>query len=117
MADSIWIVTSTVAPGPPLPEETTRIAKGFQSSHQRAVESTAQAVKVEKLEQQMGEFLQAMGKIFDQAETQAQQKQGLHLAEIELSAEISAEGEVRLVGIAGAKTAGKGAITLTFRRH
>ncbi len=64
----------------------------------------------------MGQFINAMGRIFDQAESQTQKREGLRLDEIELSVEIGAEGEVRLMGMGGAKTYGQGAITLTFRR-
>lgn len=71
-----------------------------------------------ELEKKMTEFLQVVGRIFKQAEQEAQIDQksgktsGMQLTEVELSVEISAEGEVKLV--AGGKAAGKGAIKLKF---
>ena len=120
--DTIWVVTShssPAAPGPNLPEGTLRTGKGIHSSHQRFIEPRPQKVSTQKLEQRMGQFLKAMGRVFDQAEQQAKQVQkrdGLRLEEIELSVEIGAEGEVRLMGMGSARTGGSGAITLTFRR-
>lgn len=73
-----------------------------------------------ELEKKMTDFLQVVGRIFKQAEQQAQIDQksgktsGMQLTEVELSVEISAEGEVKLV--AGGKAAGKGAIKLKFTR-
>lgn len=75
------------------------------------------AVKVsaEKLEQEMTHFLQVVGRIFSRAERQASANSGIHLDEIELSVEISGEGEVKLIGN-GAKVGGKGAVKLKFKR-
>lgn len=121
--ETIWVVTSNgqpPAPGPTLPEGTLRTGKGVHSSHQRFVEPKPQKVSTKKLEQRMGQFIEAMGRVFDQAQSQAQKQaqksDGLRLEEIELCVEIGAEGEVRLMGMGGAKTGGRGAITLTFRR-
>ncbi len=105
--ETIWVVTSNAqppAPGPSLPEGTLRTGKGIHSAHQRFVEPSAQPVSTKKLEQRMGQFINAMGRIFDQAESQTQKREGLRLDEIELSVEIGAEGEVRLMGMGGAKT-------------
>lgn len=117
--DTIWVVTSSgqpPTPGPNLPEGTLRTGKGVHSPHQRFIEPKPHPVSTQKLEQRMGQFINAMGRVFDQAESQAQKTDGLRLDEIELSVEIGAEGEVRLMGMGGAKTSGRGAITLTFRR-
>ncbi len=117
--ETIWVVTSNgqpPAPGPNLPEGTLRTGKGAHSSHQRFVEPKPHPISTKKLEQRMGQFINAMGRVFDQAEAQAQKKEGLRLEEIELCVEIGAEGEVRLMGMGGAKAGGRGAITLTFRR-
>jgi hypothetical protein len=73
-----------------------------------------------ELEKKMTDFLQVVGRIFKQAEQEAQIDQksgktsGMQLTEVELSVEISAEGEVKLV--AGGKAAGKGSIKLKFTR-
>jgi hypothetical protein len=118
--ETIWVVTSSgqpQIPGPSLPESPSRTSKGFaHSAHQRLGDPLAHPISTDKLEQRMGQFISAMGRVFDQAETQAQTQQRLRLEEIELAVEIGAEGEVRLIGMGGAKTYGRGAITLTFRR-
>ncbi len=117
--EKIWVVTSNgqpPTPGPNLPEGTLRTGKGVHSSHQRFVEPKPHPVSAKQLEQRMGQFINAMGRVFDQAEAQAQKKEGLRLDEIELCVEVGAEGEVRLMGMGGAKAGGRGAITLTFRR-
>ncbi|WP_414579668.1 hypothetical protein [Anabaena sp. CCY 9402-a] len=62
----------------------------------------------------MTHFLEVVGRLFNRAEQQA--NGGMQLDEIELSVEISAEGEVKLIGN-GAKAGGKGAIKLVFRRQ
>lgn len=72
-------------------------------------------VSVEKLEQEMSHFLQVVGQMFHRAELQVNAKSGIQLDEIELSVEISGEGEVKLIGN-GAKAGGKGAIKLKFKR-
>ena len=73
-------------------------------------------VSVYKLEREMTSFLQIVGRLFYQAEVQAaSQKPGMQLDEIELSVEISASGEVKLIG-SGVKADGKGAIKLKFKR-
>lgn len=72
-------------------------------------------VSVEKLEQEMSNFLQVVGRLFKRAEQEAYQKPGMQLNEIELSIEINSEGQISLIGT-GAKAGGKGAITLKFKR-
>lgn len=118
--ETIWVVTSSgqpQVPGPSLPEGPSRTSKGLAHSvHQRFADPHPHSISTEKLEQRMGQFISAMGRVFDQAQTQAQTQQHLRLEEIELAVEIGAEGEVRLIGMGGAKTYGRGAITLTFRR-
>lgn len=72
-------------------------------------------ISVDKLEQEMGRFLQVVGRLFNRAEQEAYKKPGMQLDEIELSVEINGEGQVSLIGT-GAKVSGKGAITLKFKR-
>jgi hypothetical protein len=67
-----------------------------------------------KLEQNMNGFLQMVGRLFKQVDQQIGIESDMKLDEVELSVEISAEGEFKLV--AGGKTAGKGAIKLKFTR-
>lgn len=95
--------------------------RGWREDVQKRV-SELKEVKLNsaELEKKMTDFLQVVGRIFKQAEQQAQIDQksgktsGVQLTEVELSVEISAEGEVKLV--AGGKAAGKGAIKLKFTR-
>ncbi len=56
-----------------------------------------------------------VGRIFSSAEKEAKKTSGMNLTEIELSVEIGAEGEIRLIG-SGAKANGKSAIKLKFTR-
>jgi hypothetical protein len=67
-----------------------------------------------ELEHKMADFLDMVGRLFQQSEEQSQQHSGMRLTEVELSVEIGAEGEVKL--IAGGKATGKGAIKLKFTR-
>jgi hypothetical protein len=69
---------------------------------------------VAQLEQSMNQFLQLIGRLFKQVDQQIGAESDMKLDEVELSVEISGEGEVKLV--AGGKAAGKGAIKLKFTR-
>ncbi|NEO97883.1 MAG: hypothetical protein F6K58_04075 [Symploca sp. SIO2E9] len=69
-------------------------------------------IPLDKLKQNMGDFVEAVGDLFEQAQQKASK---IHLDEIELSVEVNGEGQVSLFGIGG-KTGGKGAITLKFKR-
>jgi hypothetical protein len=84
----------------------------------KAAENAVQ-VDAEKLEQEMSRFLLVVDKVFTRAEQQTQAKpgakSGIQLDEIELTVEISGEGQVKLLG-SGAKAGGKGGIKLTFKR-
>jgi hypothetical protein len=121
--DRIWIVTDEV-PQISIPDG----AKGG-SSNTRSWEDegfpdttgskgVADAVKVsaQTLEQNMTHFLRVVGSLFSQAEQQAKVNSKMQLDEIELSVEISAGGEVKLIGN-GAKAGTKGAIKLKFKRQ
>jgi len=122
-SDTIWIVTDET-PQISIPEG----AKGGigigrdwrdetlrESSGTKGVGDAVQ-VSAQKLEQEMTHFLQVVGRLFSRAEQQAQVNSGMQLDEIELSVEISGEGEVKLIGT-GAKAGGKGAIKLKFKRQ
>lgn len=67
------------------------------------------------LEAKMSSFLHMVGRLFQRAEQDVRPQSGLRLEEVELSVEIGAEGDIKLVA-AGGKAAGKGSITLTFKR-
>ncbi|MBD2439606.1 hypothetical protein [Nostoc sp. FACHB-110] len=118
--DSLWIVTDDT-PQISIPDGrkgaigNTRSSWGEET--EKAPTSTkGDAVKVDAqtLEQNMAHFLQVVGRLFSRAEQQANSK--MQLEEIELSVEISGEGEVKLIG-SGVKASGKGAIKLTFKRQ
>ncbi len=69
-------------------------------------------VSAEKLKQKMAEFVAVMGDVLTYAQ---QQQSGMQLDEIELSVEVSGEGELSLFGTGG-KVGGKGAMVLKFKR-
>lgn len=69
---------------------------------------------VAQLEQNMTQFLHLIRRLFKQVDQEIGAESGMKLDEVELSVEISGEGEVKLV--AGGKAAGKGAIKLKFTR-
>ena len=69
---------------------------------------------VSQLEQNMAQFLPLIGRLFKQVDQHVDSESAMNLSEVELSVEISGEGEVKL--IAGGKAAGKGAIKLKFTR-
>ncbi|MCC5601809.1 Pepco domain-containing protein [Nostoc favosum] len=121
--DGIWIVTDEV-PQISIPDG----AKGGSTNTRGWGEETIRestgskgvgdAVKVsaQTLEQNMTHFLKLVGSLFSQAQQQAKVNSKMQLDEIELSVEISGEGEVKLIGN-GAKAGSKGAIKLKFKRQ
>lgn len=76
--------------------------------------SKRKEVEVTKLKQEMRAFLKAMREMLDEAE---QPNSKMQLDEVELSVEINGEGEIGLLGMAGAKAGGKGAMTFKFKRN
>ncbi len=75
---------------------------------------TKRKVEVSKLKEEIRKFLQAMSETLDEAETVNSKMQ---LDEVELSVEINGEGQISLLGIAGVKAGGKGAMTFKFKRR
>ena len=73
------------------------------------------AVSTNTLETKMKEFIGTIGKIFRNAEEQAFQEDGIYLDEIELSIEINAKAEIKLIGT-GISGENKGAIKFKFKR-
>ncbi len=69
---------------------------------------------VSQLEKNMTQFLHLIGRLFKQVDQEIGSESDMKLDEVELSVEISGEGEVKLV--AGGKATGKGAIKLKFKR-
>lgn len=121
-SDAIWIVTDE--PQISIPDGTRGgIGRGSDWGEETGREYSgskgvgdAVRVSAQKLEQEMTHFLQVVGTLFKNAENQAKVNSGMQLSEIELSVEISGEGQVKLIGN-GAKAGGKGAIKLTFKRQ
>lgn len=102
--ETIWIVTSdTIAPS------------DSSRSYREVAQEKGVKVPLSELEQNMSHFLQSVGQIFRQAEQQTSRLSGIQLDEIELSVEISGEGEIKLIGTGG-KAGGKGGIKLKFKR-
>ncbi|MEH1924017.1 Pepco domain-containing protein [Nostoc sp.] len=120
--DGIWIVTDEV-PQISIPDgakggSTNTRGWGDETRDSTGSKGVADAVKVsaQTLEQNMTHFLKVVGSLFSQAEQQAKVNSKMQLDEIELSVEISADGEVKLIG-SGVKAGSKGAIKLKFKRQ
>ncbi len=112
---TLWIITSE--PTQAASSQTKPIkSKGNNSANPWHATGAVQAVQgvkvsVEKLETNMSEFLSLVGSLFKKAE----QNSGMQLDEVELSVEITGDGEVKLVG-SGVGIEAKGAITLKFKQ-
>ena len=118
MADeTIWIIT---AENPPATNEGVRGGSNRNpwSSPTNVIKKTAQLsrVSVHKLETELSKFLQIIGGLFNRAQEQANQQTGLKLDEIELSVEITGEGEIKLLGT-GISTGTTGGIKLKFKKE
>jgi hypothetical protein len=70
---------------------------------------------VSKLAAQMSQFVRVIGRVFADAQKQINPDAGLQLDEVKLAVDISAKGEIKLLGT-GIETSGKGAIELKFKR-
>jgi hypothetical protein len=89
--------------------------KGWREEVGKRIASLKEVrLPVSQLEQNMNQFLQLVGRLFKQVDQQIGAESDMKLDEVELSVEVSGEGEVKLV--AGGKVAGKGAIKLKFKR-
>jgi hypothetical protein len=123
----LWVVVGDEDGTDPA-DSSGRVAKGG-NIREGFVERLAAArrLSVADLEQKMNQFLGVVGRLFRQAEQQAQmtaidpsmahptgKTSRLQLDEVELSIEITAGGEVKL--IAGGKAESKGSIKLKFKR-
>lgn len=102
--ETIWVITDDIA----------QVSDPHRSYREVAQERGVK-VSVGELEKNMSQFLQSVGRLFHQAEQQAVYASAIQLDEIEISIEISGEGEVKLIGTGG-KAGGKGAIMLKFKR-
>jgi len=90
------------------------IGGGFGSSAVQAVrKSLTQRVQIsaEDLKRQIGNLLAVVSDVFDQTRAET----GIVLDGVELSIEISSEGQISILG-SGGKLEGKGGIKLSFKR-
>ena len=90
------------------------VGGGFGSSAVQSVrKSLTQRVQIsaDELKRQIGNLTAIVGEVFDQARGET----GLVLDQVELSIEVSSEGQVSILG-SGGKLEGKGGIKLSFKR-
>src|SRR5215469_17284433 len=91
------------------------VGGGFGSSAVQAVrKSLTQRVQIsaDELKRQIGNLLAVVGDVFDQTHVET----GIILEGVELSIEISSEGQISILG-SGGKLEGKGGIKLSFKRN
>ena len=69
-------------------------------------------VDAEDLKREIGNLLVVVGDVFDRAQNET----GLCLEEVELSIEVSSEGQISILG-SGGKIGGTGGIKLSFKRR
>ena len=121
MADEqrgLWFVTDVES------SETVEVVEGGRSSEDiggRFGSSAVQAVRksltqrveisAEELKRQIGNLLTVVSDVFDQSRAET----GIVLDGVELSIEISSEGQISILG-SGDKLEGKGGIKLSFKR-
>ena len=116
---SLWFVTEVET------AETVEVAQGGRSSEdvgggfgsslvQQTRKSLTQRVQinVDDLKREIGNLLAVVGDVFDHAQSEA----GLALEEVELSIEVSSEGQISILG-SGGKISGTGGIKLSFKRQ
>ena len=116
---SLWFVTEVEA------AETVEVVDGVRSSEdvgggfgsslvQQTRKSLTQRVQIsaEDLKREIGNLMAVVGEVFDHARPEA----GLSLENVELSIEISSEGQISILG-SGGKISGSGGIKLTFKRQ
>ncbi len=110
--DVIWVVTEDE---PQKPEEGMRGQQGRNPYEEPAyARGRGVPIKSSVLEDSMTTLLQQVGRVLSHAKQRAGELAGMELEEIELSVEISSEGQVSLLG-SGVKAGGKGAMTLKFK--
>lgn len=112
MPDDYIVIVTDEAEEVAVPVEGQR---GWREEVRKQISSMREVrLPVAQLEQNMSQFLHLIGRLFKQVDQEIGSESGMKLDEVELSVEISGEGEVKLV--AGGKAAGKGAIKLKFTR-
>lgn len=110
-----FIVSATPTDSTSSRDSQTDTGGSFRSPPPEPAKGTKQVqIPVEQISTQMNGLLIVVDRMFAQAQA-TQQRSGLQLDEIELSVEISASGQISIIGT-GLTTGGKGAITLKFKR-
>ena len=115
----LWFVTEVAA------SERVEVIEGGRSSEdvgggfvtgavQAVRKSLTQRVQIsaDELKRQIGNLLAVVGDVFDQTHVET----GIVLEGVELSIEISSEGQISILG-SGGKLEGKGGIKLSFKRN
>jgi len=115
----LWFVTEVAA------SETVEVIEGGRSAEdvgggfgtgavQAVRKSLTQRVQIsaDELKRQIGNLLAVVGDVFDQTHVET----GIVLEGVELSIEISSEGQISILG-SGGKLEGKGGIKLSFKRN
>lgn len=116
--DELWIVTASspnIAESPTGQKNVTRNVNPYGSPTVSGEELKEGRVKAETLAAQMSQFVRVIGRVFADAQKQINPEAGLQLDEVKLAVDISAKGEIKLLGT-GIETSGKGAIELKFKR-
>ncbi|NUN65569.1 hypothetical protein HCU40_12605 [Pseudanabaena biceps] len=116
--DELWIVTATspnIAESPTGQKNVTGSGNPYAPPTVLGEELKESRVKAETLAAQMSQFVRVIGRVFADAQKQINPEAGLQLDEVKLAVDISAKGEIKLLGT-GIETSGKGAIELKFKR-
>ena len=113
--NSIWIVVEDAPEASETEEKSDRenpenLGKTVTQKATRSVRMSAAI-----LQNRMSEFFQVIGDIFQQADRELSPTIAMQLEEVQLSIDITAEGEVKLLGTGG-KFGSQGAIGLKFKR-
>jgi hypothetical protein len=116
---SLWFVTEIATAEPVEGGEGSRssedVGGGFGSGvfqEARRILTRRVRVDAEDLKHEIGNLIAVVGDVFDQARAET----GLSLEEVELSIEVSSEGQISILG-SGGKIAGNGGIKLSFKRQ
>jgi hypothetical protein len=113
--NSIWVIVELppVEGGRGGGKDIGGLIRGTDSA---ASKTTRMSIPLETLKGEVELFLANTVDMLNSAEKKIDSQQSyMQLDEVQLSIEISAEGQVNLIGT-GAKTGGKGAITFKFKR-
>jgi hypothetical protein len=118
---TLWMITGTPLPSSSEGEKAGGSFRGGRLGGDEQVLETAETNKVhlpvDKLQQNLNQFLVVVGDLFIQADQQAKiAKPGIHLDQIEFSVAVNGEGEVGFWGLAKGKVGGATEIKLTFKR-